>query len=275
MSLLAGLALWGSVASVARGHGQLHEQIHAISTEIASKPNDARLYLRRAELRRLHREEKDAASDYDKAESLNPAMVEVHLGRGKLLFEFGKLKEARAALDRLIEVKPDHIDALITRARVEVKRGRSLVAAADYSKVLELSSKAEPEHYLECAKALASAGSEHVPAALDVIDRGIAKLGNLPTLILLAMDIEAGNGDYKAAVARVDRFLASSTRKEAWLERKGDLLRKAGRPDEAQVTYRAALDALNRLSPHVASRKAVIDLKNRLGAKFAAGQPGK
>ncbi len=273
MNLLAGIALWGSIAPLARGHGQLHEQIHAISTEIASKPKDARLYLRRAELRRLHREEKDAASDYDAAERLDPAIVEVHLGRGKLLFEFGKLEEARAALDRFLGIKPYHIDGLMTRARVEIKLGRPLVAAADFSKVLQLSSKPEPEHYLECAKALASAGPEHVPAALNVIERGITRLGDLPTLNLLAIDIEAGKGDYEAAIARVDRLLASSGRKEVWLERKGDLLRKAGRLDEAQVSYMAALEALKHLPPHVASRRAVIDLKDRLAEKSAAGQP--
>src|SRR5688500_9865807 len=93
--VVIGLAL----SSPALGHGDLHEQIDALTEKIKAAPDDAGLYLRRAELRRLHQEIAPSKADYEQAERLDPSLTAVHLGRGKLLAQTGAFEEARKELD--------------------------------------------------------------------------------------------------------------------------------------------------------------------------------
>jgi tetratricopeptide (TPR) repeat protein len=204
---------------------------------------------------------------------LDPALQEVQLGRGKLLVAQGKFAEAKPWLDRFIASSPSHVDALATRARLEVKRERPLAAAEDYARILDLSRKAEPEYYLEYARALEAAGPEHIGRALAVLDGGIKALGPIPTLTLLAIDLEVARKDFDGALARVEQISAASKRKEPWLERRGDILQQAGRSAEARSAYVAALSEVRDLPARVRTRKATIDLENRLRAKIGPAAP--
>jgi tetratricopeptide (TPR) repeat protein len=262
--------LWFALASTALAHGELHEQIEEISAKIQTSPKDGALYLKRAELQRLHQEPAAAALDYDEAERLAPALVEVNLGRGKLFFQTGQLEQARAALDRFLTAVPNHIDALVTRARVEAKRNRPLIAAEDFARVIGLSVKPEPEYYLEYARVLAEAGPDHIPQALEVLDKGTVKLGELATLGLLTIELELARKDFDSALDRLERLASKAKRKETWLERRGDILQQAGRPKDAHAAYGEALAAIQALPVQIRTKKATAELEARLSAKAAS-----
>ena len=252
------------------GHGDLHEQIDALTSEIKAAPNDARLYLKRADLRRVHQEIAPAKADYDQAERLDPALSLVHLGRGKLLAGTGAYEEARKELDRFLEAEPNHLDGLVTRARLEVKRKRPLVAAEDYARVLRLPGKVEVEYYLEYAAALSGAGSAHVKDAIAVLDVGIAKIGPIPTLQLQAIELEVARKEYGNALKRLDTLANGAGRKESWLERRGDILRQAGEEKQARQAYESALSLIDSLPVRIRGRKATVDLERRLQTKIRA-----
>src|SRR5687767_13149937 len=87
------------LASFARAHAGLHEQIVAITAKIKRDPKNASLYLQRGELYRLHRDWSRAAADYDRAARLQPDLKIIDLVRGKMLFEAGWFQRARFSLD--------------------------------------------------------------------------------------------------------------------------------------------------------------------------------
>jgi predicted Zn-dependent protease len=248
--------------SFAHAHEGLHEQIAAITAKIKRDPKNASLYLQRGELHRLHRDWVRAAADYDRAERLQPSLQIVDLARGKMFFDSGKLQRARLTLDRFLVRQPGHYEGLITRARVLAKLGARVDAAKDFTKALALSSAPEPELYLERADVLAADKSQ-LDEALRGVDEGINKLGPLVTLQLAAIDLELRRKNYDGALVRLEQIAVQSQRKESWLVRRGDILKLAGRDEEARAAFNAALIAIESLPPAHRQSRAVSALELR------------
>ena len=271
-----------ALAAQAAAHGDLHEQIAAVTARIEALPASAPLYLKRAELHRAHREREMALADYARAAALDPYLAAVDLGRGLLFLEMGTPRSAREALDRFIARHPAHAEALAARARALVRLGELRVAAADYTAAIAAAPHPKPDYFIERAWAVAADGDSHIAAALRGLDEGIARLGPLVTLQLPAIELELRRHASDAALARVDSLAAALPRKETWLMRRGEILEQAGRLREAFVAYEAALAAVNTLPASRRETRAAQDLAGRAqagiervasatGAKPAAG----
>ena len=251
-----------ALSSFVRAHEGLHEQIVAITAKIKRDPKNASLYLQRGELHRLHRDWARASADYDRAARLQPDLKIVDLARGKMLFESGRLQRAKFTLDRFLSRQPDHYEGLITRARVLAKMGARSDAVKDFTQAISLSSVPEPELYIERAQVMAG-DEKRVGEALAGLDEGIQKLGPLVTLQQAAIDLELRRRNYDGALSRVDLIAAQSERKEAWLVRRGEILKLAGREEEARAAFNAALVAIESLPPSLRQSRAVTALQLR------------
>ena len=255
-------------ATVLAAHEGLHEQIVEVTRQLMREPKNARLYLRRGELYRLHGEWKSALADYRRAESLDPHLEEVKLGRGRLYYEAKKPTLAKLWLDRFLAVNPDHADALVTRGRILVILRHRLAAVKDYSRAIDLLDRPKPEYYIERASTLVAEGRGN--EALKGIEEGIKKLGPIVTLQLFAIDLELSGGRYDAALSRLDQISSQSPRKENWLARRGEILRQAGRGPEARGAFQAALAAIESLPPHHRVSKATRELEARIRAAMGS-----
>jgi tetratricopeptide (TPR) repeat protein len=246
-----------------RAHEGLHEQIAAITAKIKRDPKNASLYLQRGELHRLHHDWRRASADYDRAERLQPGLTTVALARGKMFSDSGQLQRAKLTLDRFLSRQPNHYEGLITRARVLAKLGARMDAAKDFTQALSLSSVPEPELYLERANVVAADVSQ-LAEALRGLDEGINKLGPLVTLQLAAIDLELRRKNYDGALVRLDQIIAQSQRKESWLVRRGEILKLAGRDEEARAAFNAALTAIESLPPAHRQSRSVTALELRV-----------
>ena len=270
MRRLAGtVALAIVLAGAAFAHGDLHGQIEGATAQIRQRPDDAALYLKRAELYRLHGEPTLSAADYDRSARLDPGLAGVHLGRGKLLLETGQPADAARELDLYLDRHPRHVEALVTRARANAQRGNPSAAASDYASAIRHSPTPEPEHYLEYARVLASNGGEGPEAALAAVDAGMAKLGPLPVLGLYAVDLLVERARFDEALARVEILGAGAARREPWLERRGDILALAGREAQAREAWSAALAAIAALPAHIRGNRATAEREARLRGRLA------
>jgi len=256
------------LSSFALAHEGLHEQIRAVTAKIKHDPKNALLYLQRGELYRLHREWTRAAADYDHAARLRPDLKIVDLARGKMLFESGRFQRAKFILDRFLSQQPDHYEGLITRARVLNRIGPRSDAIEDFTHALAKSAVPDPDLYIE--RAQVTAGDEkRTNEALIGLDEGIKRLGPLVTLQLTAIDLELRRQNYDAALARLDAVTSQSERKETWLVRRGEILKLAGRHEEARAAFNAALVAIESLPPGRRQSRAVTTLQLR--ARSALG----
>ena len=263
VGLLLGVAIclaW--MASLARAHEGLHAQIVAITAKIKRDPKNAALYLQRGELHRLHRNWARASADYNRASRIQPSLTIVDLGRGKMLLESRRFQQAKFVLDRFLRQHPRHIEGLVTRGRVLVRIGARLEAANDFTEALALAPTREPELYLERAQVLAG-NKRYIQEALRGLDEGIKQLGPLITLELAAIDLELRGNNYDAALTRLDVITAQSERKETWLVRRGEILKAAGRHDEARKAFSAAIVAIESLPPERRQSRAITALQVR------------
>jgi tetratricopeptide (TPR) repeat protein len=250
-------------------HGDLHEQIQAVTDEIQRHPKAPELYLKRAELQRAHRVWDAAQADLDRAESLSNHWHVLHLARARLFLDAEWFESAKVAADRFLIHDTNHAEAYAIRARACFKLGDRLAAAEDFTRAIAHSSAPGPELYLERAQALTEAGADHLKEALDGLEQGMAKLGPLVTLQLTAIDLEIKQHRIEAALTRLDKVMEPLPRKETWLARRGDILQQAGRGQEAAEAYRSALKALDTLPPARRAVPAMAELETRIRTALA------
>jgi predicted Zn-dependent protease len=215
-------------------------------------------------LHRSHQEWDAAHSDYEFALSLDPNFQIIDFVRGRLFLEANWLFSAKTALDRFLARHPKHIEGLTARARTLVKLGQRLPGVADYTAAITNASEPIPELYIERAQALTEEGGSHLDAALKGLDEGIKKLGPLVTLQLYAIDLEIKQGRFAGALTRLDTVSSKSPRQETWLARRGEILRQAGRENEARDAFKASLKAMDKLPPSRRSVPAMVELQRRV-----------
>src|ERR1051325_1900267 len=249
---------------LARGHGDVHEQIAAVSVEIERNPRDAGLHFKRAELHRVHRDWKLALADLTRASQLDPRLPNLEFCRGRLLFDANQFAEAKVTLDRELRVHPEHVEALLLRARAEASLNLRAAAIEDFSRAIALAREPQPDWFIERARLRATLGDDGIARALDGLDDGIKRLGRLVALQQTAIELELARRNFDGALARLDEITARSARKESWLAQRGDILVRAGRTGEAREAFAAALAAIETLPPAHRGTSAVTDLEKRI-----------
>jgi len=194
-------------------------------------------------LYRAHHETAPALADYARALRIDPSLAVVHLARGRLLVEARRPGEALPDLNRFLLIEPLHADALVIRARALAAVGQGDAARDDYDRALQLA--ANPDWFIERARVVrATAGAA---AAVAGLDQGIARLGPIVTLTLEAIDDELSLGRYDTALARLERLVSAAGPHPHWLVKRGEILRAAGRLDDARAAFTAALAAIDAL----------------------------
>jgi tetratricopeptide (TPR) repeat protein len=254
-------------------HGDLHEQIAAITRRIDQAPSRAELYVRRGQLHRAHGEWEAALADYDRAARLDPTLDVIDFLRGVVLLDAGRPSDARAVLDRFLARQPDHAEAHVARARARLGLGHHLAAGQDFSRAIALLPQPRPEYYVERARALSAAGDAHLDEAVRGLDDGIDRLGSPVTLQLYAVDLELARARPAAALARLDRMLERAGSNPTWLVRRAEILELAGRPGDARIAYASSLAALQGLAPSRRGSKAVDELTARVRAALERLEP--
>lgn len=249
-------------------HEGLDEQIGRLTAQITREPRDARLYLRRGELHRLHRAWSAASADYAQAARLAPGLAEVRLARARLALDRGRPGAALAEVDAFLAAHPDAPAGLSCRAETLTRLGRTRAAVEEWTALIRVADVPSPEHYL--ARAEAQSGLGRPEEALAGLEEGMIRLGRVGTLDDAALSVEAETGRYEAALARLERLAASSPRPEGWLARRGEVLEAAGRGAEARQAYVQALIAIASLPEQTRATGAVRRMEAKLRSRLPA-----
>ena len=257
-SIVAVLIALLAYPSFSRAHDSVTQQIARVTAELKNDPGNARLLLRRGELRRMNREWREALADLDRAADRDPALTRVHLVRAHVLLDASRPSDAVAAASQFLVTEGGDPDALTVRARALVRLRRFDAAAADFTRALARAPL--PEIYIERARAQSDVGVPGQARALAGLDEGLARLGPIVALEIEALDLETRLGRVDAALRRIDRLAAGASRQETWLARRGAVLARAGRTDDARASYQAALEAADRLPAWTRQTRATQQL---------------
>jgi len=241
-------------------HGELLIRISEVTQQIDAATNkSAQLYLERAELYRMDQNWAAAESDYARAEQLAPNLSSIQVCHAGMLSDSGQLEAGCKMFTAVLQRSPRNGDAFIGRARAFAKLGQRRAAIANFRRGLELLGEPAAEYYVELAEVLTA--EQATNDALEVLKRGIKKLGPLPALETPAIELELKGDNCHGALARIDSLLPQLLRKESWLARRGDILVEAGRQREALKSYEDALAAIKELPWRVQQSSPMLRLK--------------
>jgi len=248
-------------------HEGISDQIREVNTQIRYDPKNPELYIKRGELYRVEQRWHAALADYKRASDLDPNLALVDFCKGRMYLDAGQPQIAKRYIDIFLKKKPDHAEGLIVRARILMKLHQYPLAAADFTRAIDLLPEPRPENYIERAQAQKSGGD--LKAALNGLDEGIAKLGPLVTLQLDAIELEMDLANYDGALKRLETLAAQSERKETWLARKGEILLKAGRTQEARAAFGESLQAIKQLPEPLRTTKSTTELEAQIKSRLA------
>jgi tetratricopeptide (TPR) repeat protein len=248
--------------ALARAHGDLHFRIAELGAELARHPEDAALWLERAELWRRDGTLDSAEADLARATLRDPRMPRVPLLRGALRLSAGRALEAESALGEFLAIEPGHLEALRLRATARSALGRFAESAEDRQAVARGAGRVTPEDFVDWARALEAAGR---PAgeSLAAYDAGVRRLGSTPALEAPALALERAGGFFDAAISRLARMRAWMPAEQAAAEL-GETHRAAGRTLEARAAFTEALARIDALAPRRRARLSTRELEQRV-----------
>jgi tetratricopeptide (TPR) repeat protein len=252
-------------------HEGLHEQIQKINLRIEQQPGDARLYLKRAELYRLHHDWKLAQSDLDQVAHLAPGLAEQRLERALLLQQLGHHADALLQIESYLELHPLHTRALATKAQLLFLLNRYEASAQAFEACIVQLKNPQPDHYFDWARALEACKERGPERALLSIEIGLERLGACMPLELLAVEFESKLHRPEAALKRLDRISEGIKRQESWLIRRGDVLWDNQQIEQARLEYQAALLAIHKLRPRTRGTRAVEKLRLHAQQRLETG----
>ena len=235
------MALFVSHMSL-HAHGTYHDLLSAVSAQIMAEPDNAELYIKRSALHLEHEEWKTALVDLERALRLGTDESELGYLRGRALACGGLHEAAREELDRYIATHTDAGMARLERARVLGKLGMHEASLNDYRAFLKAVTQMEPEFVIETAEAMAAQGLHD--EAISVLASGITRIGNVPQLVLKALEFELAADRFDAALERVEAIQKQMPRPEPWMAKRAAILTQAGRPDAAKAAWTALRDHL-------------------------------
>lgn len=259
--LLLLLSFWLRPGNL-RAHGDLDVRIQDLSGQIAAQPEDAALRRQRAELYRQHAQFEPALVDLAIAARQKPQDAFIQLARARVFSDAGQPTNALDAVQIFLAVQPEHLEALVIRARCQFKLNRVQAAVSDYTLALAKNTTPEPDLFLECARAQAAIGQ--MANALNGLDNGMARVGEVPALQLAAIEYERCLAHFDAALARVDKLIARHPVKEPWLVLRAEILAQAGRLVEARAAFQQVFAGIEAYPPARRELEQTMKLQARV-----------
>lgn len=241
--LLPLLAIFtGVMVALCCGHGAYHDVVIEVTKALEQNPDDASLHFKLACAHQEHGEWTSSLVELEQVERLAPGKFETGFVQGQALATGGQWPAAKPVLDEFLKVNPGHAGALAQRARVLVKLDQNTAAIEDFQAALVAAELPNADLFLEAAEALITANQN--AQAIQVIRRGLERLGAEPTLLTRSLELELAAKHFDEALVRVEALQKAAPRPEPWMARRAEVLAEAGRSAEAKAAWTSLRDHL-------------------------------
>jgi manganese oxidase len=259
-----GVVLCVAVFPTTAVEDDLAEAMEGVNRQLLANPNDPRLLVQRSQLYTQGGQYDLAVADLNQADRLG-GLPQLEFEKAKLFLTAGWHETGLEHANKYLTDHPEDSEGRLVRARLLTKLNRLPEAAGDYFTVMERSPDAAGvEVYIEGAKAVTTEDGAHLGQALKMLEMGISKVGPIVTLQSAALEAELRQNNWDAALARVDKMASQMPRKDTWLAKRGDILVKAGRYDEARKAYQEALAAIEKLTPAQRRHPSTAEMEKQL-----------
>ena len=241
--LLCVLFLSNSNAFAHAGHDA---QLLRINRAIEQQPDDQALYIRRGSIYCENRQFDHASADFEQAERLGPKVV-VAFERGVLYYRMGDFERATDYFNQYLEQFPEAAHAFEYRAWAARDTGDYPLAIADLNSYFELLETPHPGNYIAAANMLHD--MQQTQQALQLLDKGMEKIGLTPQLQRRAIELELERDQVSNAIARHDSLRSTLNENPLWKLQMAELLLQDNRNEEARKMAQQAETELLALRP--------------------------
>lgn len=201
------------------GHPDILAQIENLDEQLADKPGDARLLVKRGDLNRRHQDYQAARIDFAAARRADPGYPELDFFEGRLNLESNDPLRAVELLGRYLATAPENANAWVLRADGWLALGQTAAAADDLAEGIRHSEHPSPELFRRLALALFDTG-EHRWHDADIVIR--TALDRFPTdisLRALGVDIALARQDPVGAASYMKPLPPAVLQLPQWRER--------------------------------------------------------
>lgn len=218
--------------------GKPDEAKKAYDDALALNPNQGEALLGLARYAMTQHDREQANHYLDDAVAKDPKNAEVWMARGVALRMEGRPDDALAAYDQVIKLKPDHFNAHIEKAYIEIARGQYPAAKTE----IDAADKVQPNNLLTTyTRALYEFSQGQYAPAHDALLKVLKAAPEHMPSILLAGASELNLGSTQQAEQHLRKYLESNPDNVYARKLLAQVLLKTQQPADAAATLAPAL----------------------------------
>ncbi|MCF8277031.1 MAG: hypothetical protein K9J17_09865 [Flavobacteriales bacterium] len=226
-------------------HGDLSVRIAEKTAAIKAEPTNWLLYMQRGELYAQHEQPDSALLDYHFAIENGFDSSTVFVLKAEAHLTLNQVDAGLRSVSQFLKMEPDHLKGIHVRAQLFEAKNELDKAIEDFEYVIRRSENARPQDYVELSDLYLKLDSSDFKNAIDVLNRGREKLGNIVSLEMKLYDIEKGRGNFEAAHLILNRMMEPLSRKERLMVERAELFLLEQKSLEA---VQALVDAENAIA---------------------------
>lgn len=246
-------------------HGDFHERITIINTEIKTYPDSSYLYLKRAKLYFQHEDFELSIPDFMTCDSLGyPLQQEIYFGLSQSYYALDSLHKAIAYADSTLKINPESVNVLRLKATIIIAQGDTCAATEALKQVLSITKKPLPINYYELSDALMYCKNQTTEDKVyEVLEKGIEQLGELPHLYKKLVDAAMHFNNHDKAILYQTKIIGLSLRKEFPTFKRALLHLKYNKKELAITDFKQVITYVNDLPEHIRNNPSVRELKHK------------
>lgn len=255
------------------GHGEVHERIVLVSEEINAAPNNADLYIKRANLYLEDGDFNEVILDINKAKSLaGKNFPPTKMLNAQMYFKLQSNEVALKHINEFLALEEMHVLGLLTKAKILVELDKREEAIECYKLAIENTSTLLPENFIDLINTMVD--DLQYKEALQYCELAQLKFGQLLIFDLKSIEIAKLLEDYEFVLSKLDNIIDGQTRKERWYVKKAEVYIAKGESSYALENLNLAIESLKILPSRIKLTPAmqdlalqITDLKNRIEYK--------
>lgn len=240
--LVAALAIT-MAGAVLRAHPSPEHRLEEIEEHLRDNSADPAMRISyAAQLRKMERfDEADKA--LNTVDLIAPGLPAARLERAQIAYARHEDVEVAESLGKaLVTEHPRFAEGWGFLAQLQRKAEKTDEAIDSFRRYIALTSEYRAGDFTDLATLLSKRNEPgDKEEAIQVLDQGVAKVGDLTGLHLMAADLEVSLKRHEAAARRFDKLAARFRPRPDWAKRKGDIYLDAGRYGEASQAYDSAI----------------------------------
>ena len=244
-------------------HGDLHQQIAAISKSIRAFPDSTQLYEERGGLYLLNEDFIEAHTDFSKCIHSGLLNTAVYLGLSKTSYYLDQPDSAIYYVDLAVRIDSMHYASLEWRASLLLLTTQYCKSALAYSQLLSLAHQPSPSLIMDAAQA-----SLHCPDASPSADQilldGIAHIGRLHVLEKELMLVYLYEKRYDEALQVQTEMLEHWSFKAAPYFDRAETYLLMGQKNRALEDLHQALLSIDKLPAYKSSTPAMKEIRSKI-----------